>query len=87
MFATLSTAWVVPGIVGPALAGIVAEAFHWRIVFLGLLPLIAIAAAMTLPALRDVRPASEADAAEEHDVAARTRQRLPLALVSLSAPA
>jgi MFS family permease len=81
MFATLSTAWVIPGIVGPALAGIVAEALHWRVVFLGLLPMILVAATMTLPALRDVRPASEADAAEEHDVAVRTRQRLPLALV------
>ena len=55
MFATLSTAWVVPGVVGPALAGIVAETLHWRIVFLGLLPLAAIAVAMTLPALAAIR--------------------------------
>ena len=27
MFATMSTAWVLPGILGPAIAGIVAEAF------------------------------------------------------------
>ncbi len=36
MFATLSTAWVLPGIVGPAIAGLVGEHLHWRFVFLGL---------------------------------------------------
>ena len=43
MFATLSTAWVLPGVIGPAIAGVVAEQLGWRLVFLGLLPLIAIA--------------------------------------------
>ena len=48
MFATLSTAWVIPGVIGPSLAGVVAENLNWRLVFLGLLPLIAIAVALTL---------------------------------------
>jgi len=52
MFAYLSTAWVVPGLVGPALAGWVAVHIGWRVVFLGLLPLIAVAGVLTLPALR-----------------------------------
>src|SRR4051812_45823702 len=30
MFATLSTAWVVPGVIGPTIAGLVAETLHWR---------------------------------------------------------
>src|SRR6185437_5659021 len=30
MFATLSTAWILPGIFGPAIAGIVAQELHWR---------------------------------------------------------
>ena len=81
MFATLSTAWVVPGLVGPALAGIVAETFHWRLVFLGLLPLIAIAAAMTLPALAAVGPAAVAAADQDDDGAVNPRRRLPVALV------
>jgi MFS family permease len=80
MFATLSTAWVLPGLIGPALAGAVAETFHWRLVFLGLLPLIAIAAAMTLPALAAVAPAA-ISVPGEHDVAIDTRRRLPLALL------
>jgi MFS family permease len=80
MFATLSTAWVVPGVVGPALAGIVAETLHWRIVFLGLLPLAAIAVAMTLPALAAIRsPAGQLEA--EHEAAARAGTRLPFALL------
>ncbi|HEY7591309.1 MAG TPA: MFS transporter [Candidatus Limnocylindrales bacterium] len=79
MFATMSTAWVVPGIVGPALSGFVAEAIHWRVVFLGLLPLIAVAATMTMPALR--RSVAPDAASEEQSVAADTRRRVPWALV------
>ena len=51
MFATLSTAWVLPGIAGPAIAGAVAELVDWRFVFLGLLPLIALSGVMALRAL------------------------------------
>jgi MFS family permease len=56
MFAVLSTAWVVPGLVGPALAGLIAEVAGWRWVFLGLLPLVALAMVITVPALRTVVP-------------------------------
>jgi MFS family permease len=59
MFAILSTAWVVPGIAGPALAGLVAAQLSWRAVFLGLLPLVVVAAVLTIPSLgRVVRPAA-----------------------------
>ena len=44
-------AWVLPGLIGPAISGAVAEAFGWRWVFLGLLPLVALAAIMTTRAL------------------------------------
>ena len=43
MFAILSTAWVVPGVVGPALAERVSSCAGWRWVFLGLLPLVVVA--------------------------------------------
>ena len=52
MFATTSTAWVVPGLVGPAIATVVEHAWSWRLVFLGLLPIVAIAGVMTIPAMR-----------------------------------
>lgn len=55
MFAVLSSAWVVPGLVGPALAGAVADHISWRLVFLGLLPLLPLAGVLTLPALRGLK--------------------------------
>jgi MFS family permease len=62
MFAVLSTAWVVPALAGPALAGFIAHAFGWRWVFLGLVPLVGIAAAITLPALFRIGPVAQLDA-------------------------
>ena len=52
MFAMLSTAWILPGVLGPAIAGVVAQVFHWRWIFLGLLPLIVISGTMALRGLR-----------------------------------
>src|ERR1700729_2596188 len=54
MFAVLSTAWVVPGLIGPAVAALVAAAVGWRWVFLGLLPLVAVAGVLVVRALRHV---------------------------------
>jgi MFS family permease len=52
MLATLSSAWVVPGLIGPGIAGLVAEHASWRWVFLGLVPLPLVAATLAQPALR-----------------------------------
>jgi len=79
MFATLSTAWVLPGVLGPAIAGVIGETVGWRWVFLGLLPLIAVAAAISLSSLRHVRPAA-ASASDEALAAASLRKRVPLAI-------
>ncbi|SPL90995.1 MFS transporter [[Actinomadura] parvosata subsp. kistnae] len=35
VFAAFSAAWVVPSMIGPAIAGFVAESFDWRWIFLG----------------------------------------------------
>jgi MFS family permease len=51
MMAIMSTAWVVPGLVGPAIAAAVASLVGWRWVFLGLLPLVTITASLAMPAL------------------------------------
>ena len=59
MFAILSTAWVVPGLVGPVLAERIAEAVGWRWVFLGLLPLVAIAGVIVLPAMMRLGPVAD----------------------------
>jgi MFS family permease len=52
MLAVISSAWVVPGLVGPALAGVIADHVGWRWVFLGLAPLPVIAACLAWPGLR-----------------------------------
>jgi predicted MFS family arabinose efflux permease len=52
VLAWLSAAWVVPGLLAPAAAVGVAEAFGWRAVFLGLAPAVALAAALVLPGMR-----------------------------------
>lgn len=61
LFALMSSAWVIPGLAGPGVAGAVAEYVHWRFVFAGLLPLLAIAGAMVIPAMRAVPAAKHAD--------------------------
>ncbi len=61
MFAVVSSAWVLPGLIGPAISGAVAETFGWRWVFLGLLPLVALAAVMTTRALMALGPPGGAE--------------------------
>ena len=61
MFAVLSTAWVVPALAGPALAGFIAHAASWRWVFLALVPLVVIAAMITMPPLMRIGPVLQLD--------------------------
>ena len=80
MMAVLSTAWVVPGIVGPGVAAIVSHLFGWRWVFLGLIPLVMIAGPLALPALvRLGRPTTAPT--EEHRMADAVRTAAGAALV------
>ncbi|HYM52826.1 MAG TPA: MFS transporter [Candidatus Dormibacteraeota bacterium] len=44
MIAVISSAWVLPGLLGPALAGYITEATSWRWAILGLAPLLPLAA-------------------------------------------
>ena len=52
MMAFMSSAWVLPALLGPAAAGFVAEVLGWRLVFWGIAPLLALVAALTVPAFR-----------------------------------
>jgi MFS family permease len=66
VFAVFSSAWVVPGLVGPAAASAIEGWSSWRVVFLALLPLVALAGALALPVLSDRPPAGDV-ARDQHD--------------------
>ncbi|RKR15530.1 MFS transporter [Arthrobacter oryzae] len=52
IFAAFSAAWVIPSLVGPFAAGIVAQVAGWQWVFLGVVGLVVPALLLTAPALR-----------------------------------
>ena len=74
IFGAFAAAWVVPSMVGPTVAGVVAEATSWRWVFLGVVALSLAATAAMLPALRGTVERPEAGRTA-------TRGRLALAAV------
>jgi MFS family permease len=55
VFAGFAAAWVIPSIIGPAVAGFIAEQLDWRWVFLGVIGLVLPAGAMMLVPLLRVR--------------------------------
>ncbi|MGI9254792.1 MAG: MFS transporter [Thermomicrobiales bacterium] len=54
MLALLSTGWVIPGLVGPGVAGLIASTVGWRWVFLALAPIPMIALVLATPQLRPI---------------------------------
>jgi MFS family permease len=95
LFAVFSSAWVVPGLIGPAASGAIEHAATWRAVFLALLPFVALAAAMTIPVLSrtvGTRTGELAGSAEPTPSPDRRRDGLVLTLgaaavlVALSGP-
>ncbi len=61
VFSSFAAAWVLPTLFGPALAAYVAHTAGWRWVFLGVVALVVVAAALIAPSLRDLdAPTSEA---------------------------
>jgi MFS family permease len=72
IFGAFAASWVIPSMIGPTIAGVVAETVGWRWVFLGVVGLAAAATAAMRPALRGL-----ADRPEPSPVA--TARRLALA--------
>ncbi len=56
VFGLISSAWVLPSLVGQPVAALVTEHLSWRWVFLGLLPLVVVAVGLVLPAVRRLGP-------------------------------
>lgn len=75
ILAAISTAWVVPSLIGPVIAGSVADFFHWRWVFIGLLPLVFASGTLTWKTYRAVQIPHDSTAGKVN------RSRLPLAIV------
>jgi MFS family permease len=82
VFAVFSTAWVVPGLVGPAAASGIEHASSWRVVFLALLPLVALAAILALPVLSDRGRAGAGNGAADGDPDPDDRRRNAVVLVA-----
>ena len=74
MLAIMSSAWVVPGLVGPALAAGVAEALHWRWVFGALTVPVVVLGLVALRPIASLRPT--ADHAGDHSSRAWAAVRL-----------
>ena len=55
IFASFAAAWIVPSLVGPFIAGLVAELWSWHWVFLGVVGLVIVATAILTPATRMLR--------------------------------
>ena len=51
-FSYQSTAWLMPALIGPFVAGVVAEHLSWRWLFFGLLALVPVPMALVLPRIR-----------------------------------
>lgn len=77
IFAAFAAAWVLPALFGPGLAALVADTVGWRWVFLGILALVALAAALVTPTAR-AQPAPS-------EPTATPRTRLVWAVVAASA--
>jgi MFS family permease len=56
IFGAFASAWVLPSMVGPFAAGVVADVLSWHWVFLGVVVLVAVATVMIAPALGGHRP-------------------------------
>lgn len=67
MIALTSSAWVVPGLVGPALAGAVADAIGWRWVFLGIIAPLLVMGLAVYPQLAGLGPAERRTAPTRSD--------------------
>ena len=59
VMALLASMWILPGLVGPPIGALINAAVGWRWVFVAPLPVIVLAAALVMPALRNVQASGE----------------------------
>ncbi|GAA1311328.1 MFS transporter [Pseudonocardia xinjiangensis] len=56
VFGLISSAWVLPALLGPPVSGLVTETVSWHWVFLGLVPFVVLAVGLVVPAVRRLGP-------------------------------
>ncbi len=56
VFGLMSSAWVLPALIGPPVAGLVTDLASWHWVFLGLIPFVVVAVALVVPVVRKLGP-------------------------------
>ncbi|MDQ2880322.1 MAG: MFS transporter [Actinomycetota bacterium] len=56
IFGLMSSAWVLPSLIGPPIAGVVTERLSWHWVFLGLVPVVVLAVGLVVPTVRLLGP-------------------------------
>jgi len=60
IFASFAAAWVLPALVGPAIAAAIAHLLEWRWVFLSVVVLVLVATMLLVPVLRSLPPVDQA---------------------------
>jgi len=73
-FGAVSAAWVVPALVGPAIAGLVTEHASWRWVFFGLAPFVLVGVGLLVPLVRTL-PAAAHQSHQAHPAQERSTRR------------
>jgi MFS family permease len=82
VFGLISSAWVLPSLLGPPVAGLVTESLSWHWVFLGLVPLVAVALALVAPAVRHLGRPERVTAARRGTAAAAVGVAVGVAALS-----
>lgn len=83
-FSAMAACWVLPGAVGPVIAGVLTEDLSWRWIFLGTAVLIAIPLGLLAKPLREL-PLADAGERDEAETARLRRVRVAAALTALGA--
>ncbi len=86
MLAAISSAFILPALLGPVLAGFVAEVLGWRVVFYGLIPLLAAVWFLAMPAFRRVTQEKDRAEADAEETRERQPSRLPAAVALAAGP-
>jgi len=54
ILAAFSSAYVLPALIGPYIAGVIAEHLSWRFVFWGIIPILLVSAILTIPTFKKI---------------------------------